>query len=99
MESGLEPYCALCLRVVPERLLTKHHCLPKSKGGTTEHIALLCGMCHSMVHTTFENRTLAREYASVEDLREAAELQPFLKWVRKQPATRKTKHAPRRNKR
>ena len=99
METGLLPYCAMCLRIMESRLLTRHHCLPKSKGGTMAHIALLCRMCHPMVHETFENRTLAKEFTCIDDLRKAPELQPFLKWVRKQPATRKKRVAPRKSKR
>jgi hypothetical protein len=51
-----------------------------------------------MVHATFTNRTLEALYPTLAELRRAPELAAFLKWVRKQPATRKTKNAPRRRK-
>ena len=54
--------CGLCGRAFDRAGLTKHHCLPRSKGGTTEHVELLCGMCHGMVHATFTNQTLAAVY-------------------------------------
>ncbi|QEL18216.1 HNH endonuclease [Limnoglobus roseus] len=91
--------CGLCLRAFDEHLLTKHHMLPKSRGGTTEHVAFLCSQCHGMVHATFTNRTLAAEYTSLEQLRNAPELAGFIKWVRKLPAGRRKKNHPRRRKR
>ncbi len=89
--------CALCERDFERARLTKHHCLPKSKGGTQENVELICSQCHGMIHATYTNRTLADEYATIEDLREAPELVGFLKWVRKQPASRKKKNKPRRH--
>ena len=41
-----------------------------------------------MVHATFTNATLAALYPTVELLRDAPELEGFLRWVRKQPPTR-----------
>lgn len=46
-----------------------------------------------MVHVTYTNETLARLYPTLGKLRLAAELQPYLKWVRKQPPTRRTRNA------
>ncbi len=90
--------CGLCGRAFARAGLTRHHCLPRQKGGTSEDIELLCGQCHSMVHATFTNRTLAQQYASLAELRQAPELEKYLRWVRKQPATRRTRNAPRRRK-
>ncbi len=88
--------CSLCCRPFARAQLTKHHCLPRQKGGTAEHVELLCPQCHSMVHVTYTNRTLAAAYATIEQLRQAPELQPFLRWVRKQPPSRRTRNARRR---
>jgi hypothetical protein len=90
--------CGLCGRSFDRDRLTKHHCLPREKGGTHEDVELLCPQCHSMVHCTYENNTLARNYASLAELRQAPELQPYIRWVRKQPTTRRTRNAPRRKK-
>ena len=51
-----------------------------------------------MVHATYTNRTLEALYPTLADLRRAPELAAFVKWVRKQPATRRTKNARRRRK-
>lgn len=73
--------------------LTKHHCKPKAKGGTEDDVELLCGMCHGMVHATFTNQTLAAAFPTIDELRQAPELAKFIRWVRKQPTTRRTRNA------
>ena len=88
--------CGLCGRGVARGGLTKHHCVPKSRGGTGDHVELICSQCHGMVHATFTNRTLEALYPTLAQLRQAPELAAFIRWVRKQPATRKTRNAPRR---
>lgn len=98
MESPNLHRCALCAREFPRGTLTRHHCLPREKGGEVEDIAFLCSQCHGMVHATFTNETLARCYPTIEMLRDAPELAGFLKWVRKQPASRRKRNKPRRRK-
>jgi 5-methylcytosine-specific restriction enzyme A len=90
--------CALCGRPFSRPQLTKHHCLPRQKGGTQEHIELICSQCHGMVHATYTNRTLAVLYPTIDQLRRAPELTGFLRWVRKQPPSRRTRNQPRRRK-
>jgi len=90
--------CQLCERPFTRPNLTKHHCLPRAKGGTRDDVELLCPQCHGMVHATFTNQTLAALYPTVAKLREAPELEGFLRWVRKQPSSRRTRNAPRRRK-
>ncbi len=90
--------CALCGRLFERSHLTKHHCLPREKGGDQEDVELLCRQCHGMIHATYTNETLARLYPTIARLRGAPELAAFLKWVRKQPPTRRKRNAPRRRK-
>ena len=90
--------CGLCERPFPRPRLTKHHCKPKSRGGTADDVELLCTQCHGMIHATFTNATLAALYPTLEQLRVAPELGPFLTWVRKQPPSRKKRNKPRRRK-
>lgn len=87
--------CGLCGRPFDRNSLTKHHCLPRSRGGTEEDVKLLCSQCHSMIHATYTNRTLADLYSTLEELREAPELAPYLRWVRKQPPTKRKRNRPR----
>jgi hypothetical protein len=90
--------CSLCGRPFDPNRLTRHHCRPREKGGTHDDIALICSQCHGMVHATYTNATLAVLYPTIAALRKAPELASFLRWVRKQPPTRRTRNAPRRRK-
>jgi 5-methylcytosine-specific restriction protein A len=91
-------HCALCGREFQRRQLTKHHCLPRQKGGAPEDVELICSQCHGMIHATYTNATLAALYPTIEQLRKAPELVPFLRWVRKQPPTRRKRNVSRRRK-
>ena len=90
--------CCLCGRPFVRPGLTKHHCLPKEKGGSHEDVELLCPQCHGMVHATYTNETLAALYPTAEQLRQAPELQKYIRWVRKQATSRRKRNAPRRRK-
>ena len=76
--------CDLCGRVVPPSLITLHHLVPKQKGGWPEHRRPFCKPCHRQLHATLGNADLARRYPTVEQLRAAEPLQPFLAWIRRQ---------------
>ena len=82
------PACSLCQRQVPAELITQHHLKPREKGGKAEHRTPLCRPCHKQLHALFSNADLARLYDSIEALRQAPVLQPFLKWIRKQKSDR-----------
>ena len=56
---------------------------------------MICAQCHGMVHATYTNETLARLYPTIGQLRAALELEAFLRWVRKQPPSRRKRNAPR----
>lgn len=89
MDDGNDwPRCELCGRRVPAHLITLHHLTPKEKGGKAEHRIPLCRPCHKQIHAMFHNNDLARVYASIESLRRAPELQPFIRWIRKQKPDR-----------
>jgi hypothetical protein len=45
-----------------------------------------------MVHATYTNRTLAARYPTIAELRQAPELAAFIRWVRKQPPSRRTRN-------
>ena len=90
--------CSLCGRPFDPKRLTKHHCRPRQKGGGPDDVEMLCGQCHGMVHATYTNQTLAVLYPTIDALRRAPELAPFIKWVRKQPPSRRTRNEPRRRK-
>lgn len=80
--------CCLCCRVVPRRLITLHHLLPKQKGGKADDRVPLCKPCHKQVHATFANGDLARLYTTIEAIRSAPQMAKFLEWIRKQKPDR-----------
>jgi hypothetical protein len=65
-------------------LITLHHLTPKQKGGKAEHRTPLCRPCHKQIHATFTNTELFQQFDSLELLRQAPQLQSFLRWIRKQ---------------
>lgn len=52
--------CPNCNRQEPAINLTKHHMVPKHKGGKNEeaNYLWLCGDCHSQLHLLYDNRYL-----------------------------------------
>lgn len=78
--------CELCEREV-ERT-SQHHLLPKQKGGKHTKTVALCQPCHKTIHQTFTNTELARQYTTIEALREATQMLVYLEWVRKRRVER-----------
>lgn len=85
-QAGSLPSCGLCERAVQHT--SRHHLVPREEGGRHGPVTDLCQPCHSSVHRFLSNRELARRYPSVEALREAAELQQYLAWIRKSKVER-----------
>lgn len=79
--------CELCGREVPRHLITQHHLTPKERGGKPEHRVPFCKPCHKQVHALFDNKQLEKQLADVKSLHKTPELQKFIRWIRKQPAT------------
>jgi 5-methylcytosine-specific restriction enzyme A len=83
--------CPLCGRDMPRWQITLHHLTPKERGGKAEDRTPMCRPCHKQLHALFSNKHLARQYRTIESLREAPELHPFLRWIRKQNPDRNFK--------
>lgn len=84
--------CELCGRA---RELTFHHLIPRRvhrlgwfrRNFDADQLQAgvhLCRLCHRAVHRFFDERTLAREYATLQALRRSPELQRHVQWARKQ---------------
>lgn len=91
--------CELCGRDGVE--LTEHHLIPKSRhkdarlrkqftlAEMRSNIAHLCRPCHSTVHAEIDEKTLARDYATVEALAAHPAIAAFTEWIAKRaPETR-----------
>ena len=80
------PTCPLCLRPIPAGVpQSRHHLIPKLRGGKGGETVLLHQVCHSTIHRTLGETELARNYATVEALRGHPELRRFFDWVAKRP--------------
>lgn len=79
-------YCELCEREVVRT--SKHHLLPKQKGGRHTQTVDLCQPCHSTIHRTFTNAELARSFTTIEALREAEKMLVYLEWISKRRVER-----------
>lgn len=103
MQYKLE-VCELCLRQVSFR--TKHHLIPrtthKNKVIKREHtpeergrVAWTCRDCHRTIHALFSEKTLAREFHTLDDLRAHDEMARFLDWIKNKPegAAAKPRHS------
>ncbi|MGY3718320.1 HNH endonuclease [Sutcliffiella cohnii] len=78
--------CELCEREKVE--ITVHHLTPKEMGGTFMPNATLCIPCHKQIHALYTNEHLATELNTISQLKKERKMAAFIKWIRKQPATR-----------
>ena len=85
MEDAL-PICALCGRPIPRDVpQSRHHLVPKLRGGKGGETVLLHQICHKEIHATLTETELARVYNTAEALRAHPHLAKFVRWVAKRP--------------
>ncbi len=75
--------CPLCERSIPKSQRDEHHLIPKSHGG--RHTAVLHRICHQQIHAIFTETELARQYSTIELLKQQEEMAGFIAWVRLKP--------------
>lgn len=75
--------CPVCLHEYGRKELTKHHLIPKSRGG--KETALICKPCHKQIHAVYSEKELEQRYGTLDDLLEAPEYVSWVKWIRKHP--------------
>ncbi|WP_425040430.1 HNH endonuclease [Primorskyibacter sp. S187A] len=81
-----DPVCPLCGRPIPKGVpQSKHHLVPKLKGGKGGPTVLMHHICHKEIHATLTETELAREYDTPEALRAHPRLAKFAAWVAKRP--------------
>ena len=78
-----EVICPLCERNIPKSQRDEHHLIPKSHGGS--QTAVLHRICHRQIHAIFTETELARQYNSIELLKQQEEMAGFIAWVRLKP--------------
>lgn len=80
------PICPLCLRPIPSDVpQSRHHLVPRLKGGRNGETMLLHHICHKEIHAALTESELARDYSSIDALRAHPRLSKFVSWVAKRP--------------
>ena len=78
--------CALCGRPIPPQArASRHHLVPRLKGGTHLGTVRLHQVCHSAIHARYTEAEIARRLADPAALRDDPELSRFVAWVRTKP--------------
>lgn len=80
------PICPLCGRTIPPGVpKSRHHLVPRLKGGGGGGTVLLHQICHNEIHATLSEAELARHYHTPERLRAHPRLARFVAWVARRP--------------
>lgn len=80
------PICPLCGRPIPPHAKQSlHHLVPKLRGGKHGPTVLLHQICHNEIHATLTETEIARDYATIDALRNHPRLAAFIRWVAKRP--------------
>ena len=80
------PDCALCGRPIPKDVpQSRHHLIPKLKGGKNGETVLLHHICRKEIHASLSEAELARDYTMTYQLRAHPLLAKFIRWIRKRP--------------
>ncbi|RFP90870.1 HNH endonuclease [Rhodobacteraceae bacterium 63075] len=81
-----DPTCPLCGRPIPPDVpQSRHHLVPRLRGGKGGETVLLHQICHNEIHATLSETELAREFNTPDALRAHPRLAKFLRWVAKRP--------------
>lgn len=75
--------CPLCERQLGKINVSKHHLIPKSRGGKYSAVVLLHNICHQKIHSVFSEKELKKEFNTIEKLKKNDEVLKFIKWVSK----------------
>jgi len=83
MNESFNLLCKICDRTLGDINISKHHLIPKSKGGKKSETILIHNICHQKIHSVFTEKELQKDYYTVESLRKNEEIIKFIKWVSK----------------
>jgi len=79
--------CVICQRELGDKNISKHHLIPKSRGGKKSELITIHNICHQKIHSIFTEKELKRNYNTVEKLVAHESMVKFIKWVaKKNPA-------------
>ncbi|MEM1388700.1 MAG: HNH endonuclease [Pseudomonadota bacterium] len=69
----------------PDARQSRHHLVPRLRGGKGTATVLLHQICHNEIHAALTEAQLARDYADIEALRAHPRIARFIAWVSKRP--------------
>lgn len=81
--------CATCCRYTA---LTKHHLIPKKRhkknkktrdAHNIDAVIMICRKCHDGIHDIYDERTLAEQFNTLEELSTDTALEKHFLWVSK----------------
>ncbi|MAM63247.1 HNH endonuclease [Maritimibacter sp. UBA3975] len=79
-----DPICPLCGRPIPPEVpQSRHHLIPRLKGGKGGKTVLLHHICHKEIHATLSEAALARVYNTPEALLTHPRIARFAHWIAK----------------
>lgn len=96
-DTGPAGRCQLCGRDVAH--LTRHHLIPRTRHSNRRNkrefaraevharVAWLCRPCHDHVHSVFSEKTLEREFNTLDRLRADEEIRRFVDWIGDRPVS------------
>jgi hypothetical protein len=64
---------------------SRHHLVPRLRGGKAGATVLLHAICHAEIHATLSETELARAYSTIEALRAHPRIAAFVRWVASRP--------------
>ncbi|MCD6051928.1 MAG: hypothetical protein K0Q55_3346 [Verrucomicrobia bacterium] len=88
--------CELCGRA--ECVLTKHHLIPQARHANKrnkrefdrievkQRVAWICRPCHNHVHALFTEKTLERQYNTLDLLKAHPDVAKFVDWIKTKPS-------------
>lgn len=80
--------CQLCNRDFEK--LTRHHLVPKVRGGSKGDVIMVCLSCKDMIHRLIPNKELERKYNTLGALKNHPKIRKYVKWISKQKKERVT---------
>jgi len=81
-----DPTCPLCGRPIPADVPhSRHHLVPRLKGGKAGETVLLHHICHKEIHATLSEVELARSYNTIAALQTHPRLAKFIVWIQRRP--------------
>lgn len=79
------PICPFCGRPIPAQVQSRHHLVPRLRGGKGGETVLLHRICHKETHASLSETELARHYSMIEALLAHPRLARFAAWMAKRP--------------